>query len=72
MENVYIKVADLNEWVAKYFERKDLITIEDLISVIEDLDHEVEVLKEEIEDIKNNDYNAEIEIPDIHGKGVSW
>jgi hypothetical protein len=72
MNEVYIKVKDLNSWIAKYFNRKDIITIEELIGVIEDLDGEVESLNEEIERLKNNDYDPEIEIPDIHGKGISW
>lgn len=47
----YILKKDLNEWVGKYFEKKDLISIEDLIAVIEELDAEVENLKEEKEQI---------------------
>ena len=73
MDEVYIKIKDLNNWVAKYFERKDIITIGDLISIIEDLDGEIERLNERIEDLENkDDYDPEIEIPDIHGKGISW
>ena len=49
MEKVYILKEDLNRWVAKYFD-KDLITINDLISVIENLDEELDSLKEKFED----------------------
>lgn len=54
MENVYIKVEDLNKWVAKYFPKQDIITIEDLLGVIEDLDGEVENLKMELEESEND------------------
>ena len=69
MENIFIKKEDLNKWVAKYFEYKDLISIEDLISTIEDLDDEINDLKDKLED-KINDYpseehDREIEILDI-------
>lgn len=47
----YILKKDLSEWVGKYFEKQDLIAIEDLIAVIEELDAEVENLKEEKEQI---------------------
>lgn len=51
MEEIYIKKSNLNEWVAKYF-NADLISVDDLVSIIEELDSEVEHLKEEIEDIQ--------------------
>lgn len=54
MENVYIKVEDLNKWIAKYFEKQDLITIDDLLAVIEELDGEVENLKMKYEELENN------------------
>lgn len=54
MENIYIKVEDLNKWVAKYYPNKDLITIEDLIATIEDLDSELENKKIEYEELENN------------------
>lgn len=53
MKDVFIKKEELNEWVAKYF-NKDLISVDDLISVIEDLDGEIDRLKEKIEDIEQN------------------
>lgn len=54
MENVYIKVEDMNKWVAKYFPNKDLVTIEDLLSVIEDLDSELSNKEEEYKELENN------------------
>ena len=70
MDEVYIKTENLNSWIKKYFENKDIITIEDLISQIENLDAEIERLNEKIEN--KDDYDPEIEIPDIHRKGISW
>lgn len=54
MDQIYIKVEDLNKWVAKYFSYKDLVTIEDLIAAIEELDGELEHVKEEFEEYKQN------------------
>ena len=54
MDLVYIKVEDLNKWVAKYFKNKDLITVDDLIATIEDLDSEVDDLKEKLEQSEND------------------
>lgn len=53
MNSIYIKVGDLNKWVAKYFEKQDLITVEDLIATIEDLDSELEEQKEKYEELEN-------------------
>jgi len=52
MDNVYIMKCELNEWIAKYFENKDLISIDDLLSTIEDLDDEVTNLKEKIKELQ--------------------
>ena len=54
MKNVYIKVQDMNKWVAKYFPNQDLVSIDNLITVIEDLDGELDNLKEEFEEYKQN------------------
>ena len=53
MSDVYVKVNELNSWVAKYFD-KDLISIDELISVIEDLDSEAENWKEKYEDLEQD------------------
>lgn len=45
----------------------------DVTGIIEDLLGEISRLEEEIEDMKTpNDYDPKVEIPDIHGKGISW
>ncbi len=44
-------------------------------SMLEDLVIEVEHWKEKYEDLEsqiNNDYDPELEIPQIHGEGISW
>ncbi len=39
----------------------------------EELEEEIEDLKEKIKGIMyENDYDAELEIPEIHGKGISY
>ena len=53
MDEIYIKKENLCNWIAKYFPTKDLISIDDLISVIEDLDSEKDELQEELDDLKN-------------------
>ena len=54
MDYVYIKKEDVNYWIGKYFPKKDLISIDDLIGCIEDLDSEIEHLKEELEHEKKD------------------
>lgn len=51
MNNVYVKKEDLGEIVGKHF-NKDLISIDDLISLIEELDYHIDRLEEDIEDTK--------------------
>lgn len=53
MNNVFIKKEELNEWLRKYF-NGDLISINDMISVMEDLVGEIDRLKEKIEDIEQD------------------
>ena len=54
MDNVYIKKEDVNRWIGKYFPKKDLISIDDLIGCIEDLDSEIESLKMKLEEQEEN------------------
>lgn len=55
MEQVLIRKSELNKWIAKYFLNQDLISIEELLSVIEELDKEVDRLKEKISDLENQE-----------------
>lgn len=54
MDQVYIKVQDMNKWVAKYFPNQDLVTIEEILSVIEELDSELENEKIKYEELESN------------------
>lgn len=53
-DNIFIKKEDVNKWIGKYFPKKDLISVEDLLGCIEDLDSEIQSIKEEYEDYKEN------------------
>lgn len=74
IEEIKIDIREWNRWLKDQFQNKDLITIEELINRFEDIVLENEDLKEQIKDLENkdDDYDPEIEIPDIHGKGISW
>ena len=55
MDEVYIKTSTLPQWLdQKYFLGQDLVSLEDLISLIEDLDAEVERLEEIIDEINQD------------------
>lgn len=54
MNEIFIKADYLNEWILKHLPKKDLISIDDLISAIEDMDGEIENLEQQIENIKND------------------
>lgn len=71
MDEVYIKVKDLNTWVSKYFKNEDIISIGDLIGVIEELDSEVQSLEEELEDLKQDVEDNYRHIPVAEQVGIS-
>ena len=50
MENVYIK-TDSYTLLKKYFKNQDLISIEDLITLIDDLSYDVNKMSEEYENL---------------------
>jgi len=54
MGDVYIRQVDLNSWIAKYFEKQELISVDDLIGCIEDLDGEIEKLQERIQNLQED------------------
>ena len=76
MENVYIKTDEIYELVKdKYCQSKDIISLDELLGIVEEMYDEIVRLDEENEHLENqltNDYDPEIEIPQIHGKGISW
>ena len=71
MDNIYIKVADLNKWISKYFPNKDLITVEDLLGLIEDLDSELENKKIEYDELENDLHENYIQLSPYQIYGVS-
>jgi DNA-binding transcriptional regulator GbsR (MarR family) len=71
MNEVYIKTENLNKWIKQYFENKDIISIDDMLTVIEDLDSEVERLKEKIEDMEQNIEDNYKPIPYSEQVGIS-
>ena len=73
MEEIKIDIREWNRWLKDQFNNKDLITFEELISKFEDIVLENEDLKEQIKDLENkDDYDEHQDIPEIHGKGISW
>lgn len=73
MKEIKIDIREWNRWLKDQFYKKDLITFEELISKFEDIVLENEDLKEQIKDLENkDDYDEHQDIPEIHGKGISW
>lgn len=58
MNEVYININELNEcWLSKYLEKKfkrDLISIDDLLTLIEDLSSDVEELEDKVRDLEQD------------------
>lgn len=73
MEEIKIDIREWNRWLKDQFYKKDLITFKELISKFEDIVLENEDLKEQIKELENkDDYDEHQDIPEIHGKGISW
>lgn len=56
-------------------EKKVWINVENVEPLIDDLIYEIEYRDNEIIEVEtqiNNDYNPEMEIPEIHGKGITY
>lgn len=53
MDELFLKVDYLPSWLRKYFERFDIITLEQIIDLLEDLDSEVKELRIEKEERGN-------------------
>ena len=84
MKEVYVKVNDewwkerilkkMKEISCTDFEIKgDFISIDGLWSMLEEAILEIDSLEEKIKDLENkDDYDEHDDIPEIHGKGISW
>ena len=54
MNNIYIKAEEIpTELIEKYFNNKDLVTIDQLICALDDANFDLKKLEEEFEDYKN-------------------
>lgn len=73
-------LVDIREWhwVAESMGNKDLVSVHELLTKIEDLLDELEYTQSKLEKCEERlentdfDYNPEMEIPEIHGKGITW
>ena len=53
MNEVYINIKDIPEWlIKKYFNKKEFYSIDELISIIDDLDSDLGRIQEQFEDYK--------------------
>lgn len=53
MNNIYIKAEEIpTELIEKYFNNKDLVTIDQLICALDDANFDLKKLEEEFEDYK--------------------
>ena len=52
--------------IREKFNNKDLVSLDDLLDEFDSL------LEESKKETEENDYNPELEIPDIHGENISW
>lgn len=57
---VWLKLEDLDE------------VLDDLLEKIDDIEYEYLEYKEYQERDRNDDFIPEREVPEIHGKGISW
>lgn len=53
MDEIFVRTWTLPEWLCKkYFDKKDFVSVEDLIRKIEDLDSDLEETREELKDFR--------------------
>ena len=81
-QKIYCKMDDwqqrllerVSEQRLTNFEPKgDFISIDSLWSMIDELSFALERAEEEIKELENkDDYDEHQDIPEIHGKGISW
>ena len=56
MNRVLINIKDYRDSFKAYFDNKDLISIDELLSEVEDLIFDNESLQEKISDLENKEY----------------
>ena len=61
MSEIMIKIK--NTWLEKYY-CKDLVSLEDILDLLEDKFDEVDYLEQEIQELKNKQYDKEMELSD--------
>lgn len=71
MNEVFIDIRKENEWIRKYFENKDFVSIDDLLTCIENLDSDVEHWKEKYQDLEQDLQENYRPIPYSEQVGVS-
>lgn len=52
-----------NTWLEKHF-CKDIVSLEDILNLLEDKFDEVDYLEQEIKELKNKQYDEEMELSD--------
>ncbi len=75
--NKISKLTSTDYGIEEYYndDKKVWFDIKNLKPLLDDLLYEIEHRDNKIIEIEtqiNNDYNPEMEIPEIHGKGISW
>lgn len=70
MKDVYIKKEDLDSWISKYF-IQDLISVDDLVSIIEDLSSELRIATDKIQELENDIEENYRRIPVSEQVGIS-
>lgn len=72
-EDIYKKIELIT--LGNYEKKGDFVSVEKLLCMIDDLIIECDSLTEKLQDLEksiDNDFDAELEIPRIHGEGISW
>ena len=63
---ILIDLKKTTDNIREKFNNKDLVSLDDLLDEFDSL------LEESKKETEENDYNPELEIPDIHVENISW
>lgn len=63
---ILIDLKKTTDNIREKFNNKDLVSLDDLLDEFDSL------LEESKKEAEENDYNPELEIPNIHGENISW